>query len=376
MFKSMLLMLTVVGLIFGGIFGYQAFGNMMMKKYFASVSEPVVAVATIKARSEPWQSRIKAVGDLLSARGVEVSGEVSGQVQKVSFVSGDDVKENDILVELKSDIDQAQLKALEAAAELARINYIRDQKQVEIQAVSQAVVDADAAELKSREALVEQQLALISKKVIRAPFTGKLGISSIAVGKFLNPGEPIVTLQSLDPMRVNFYVPQQEIGRLMINQTIMVTSDARPGRTFEGKITAFNPRIEKDSRNVLVEAVLDNSKGELLPGMFAAVEVETGAPVNYVTIPQTCVSFNPYGETVYRIEEKPAAEDGKIVLIARQTFIKTGETRGDQIAVLEGVKAGEMVISAGQHKLKNGSVVAVNNEVQPSNDPAPKPQED
>ncbi len=373
MMKNMFLMLLIVGIILGGIFGYLAFGNYMMKKYFASAKAPVVVVSTTPALSVPWQSRIKAAGDLLSAQGVEISSEVSGQVKQVRFKSGDDVKEGDTLIELNADTDTAQLKALEASAELARINFERDQKQVEIQAVSKAVADTDAAELKSREAMVEQQKALISKKVIRAPFTGKLGISAIAVGHFLNPGDAIVTLQALDPMRVDFFIPQQDIGRLSIGQLVLITSDARPGHIYKGKIASFNPRVEKDSRNILVEAILENSKSELLPGMFASVEVETGSPANYVTVPQTAVAFNPYGETVYLVEEKGKDPEGKPILTARQAFIKTGETRGDQISVLDGVKAGDIVVSAGQHKLKNGSVISINNTVQPLNDPTPKP---
>ncbi len=368
-------MLVVVGIIFGGIFGYQAFGNFMMKQYFVSAKEPVVTVSTFKAVTEPWQPKIKAVGDLRAAHGVDISSEVPGQVQRVHFNSGDEVSEGAVLIELNAETDHAQLKALEVASELARSIYERNKKQLEIQAVSQALVDADAAELKSREAMVEQQKALLSKKTIRAPFSGRLGISTVNIGGYLNPGESIVTLQALDPIRVDFYIPQQQIPHLSVGQAVVVTTDALPGQLFQGKITAFNPRVEKDSRNILIEATLANPKGELLPGMFSAVEVETGSPVNYVTIPQTSVSFNPYGETVYLVEEGKD-NDSKLMLTARQTFIKTGESRGDQIVVLEGVKSGDVVVSAGAHKLKNGSVIAVNNQVQPLNDAAPKPRDE
>ncbi len=374
--KRMIGMLIGVGIVFGGIFGYQAFGNYMMKQYFANVKPPVVVVSTIEVVNSSWQSKLKAVGDLRAAKGVEISSEVPGQVKTVRFNSGDDVKEGDILLELNTDTDEAQLKAIEAAAELSKISYERDKKQLEIQAVSQAQVDASAAELKTRLALVDQQKALLAKKTVRAPFSGKLGISSVNPGRYLNPGETIVTLQALDPIRVDFFVPQQDIARLSIGLPVTLVTDAHPGRSFEGKITAFNPRVEKDSRNILIEATLANPQGELLPGMFVPVEVATGSPVNYMTIPQTSVSFNPYGETVYLVEEKEKDKDGKPVLIARQTFIKTGDSRGDQIAVTDGVKVGDTIVFSGQHKLKNGSAITINNQTRPLNEAAPKPQED
>lgn len=376
MWKKMLMMLGVAGFIFGGIFAYLAFGKYMMNKYFAGMKVPPVTVATCRAGIKPWQPRVKAVGDVRALRGVEISSEVPGQVSAVRFNSGDTVKEGDILVALNAEMDLAQLKSLEASAELARTVYERDRKQLEIQAVSRALVDADAAELKSRDAAVEQQKALVSKKVIRAPFAGKLGISQVSPGRFLNPGEAIVTLQAMDRLKLDFYVPQQDMARLSLGQSVVVTVDAAPGKTFEGKISAFNSRVEKDSRNILVEATMDNPRQELLPGMFGLIEVSAGDPVDYVTIPQTSVGFNPYGETVYMVEERKSAEDGKSEFIARQTFVKTGETRGDQIAVLDGVKGGDLIVSAGQQKLKNGSIIIINNQVQPSNDAAPLPQEE
>jgi membrane fusion protein (multidrug efflux system) len=373
MFKRMLIMLVVVGVIFGGIFGYHAFGSFMMKKYFAGSKEPPAVVSTISATRQSWQPQVKAVGTLRAVQGVDVSSEIPGMVQKVFFRSGDQAKAGQVLLRLNVDTDIAQLHALEAAAMLAQTVYTRDRKQLEIQAVSRAVVDADAAELKSRRAQVSQQVAVVAKKVIRAPFDGQLGISSINPGQYLNPGEKIVTLQALESVYIDFYLPQQELSRITLGQKVDLATDAYPERMFTGKITAINPRVDPDSRNVQVEALIPNPGHELLPGMFATVEVEVGSALEHLTLPQTAVALNPYGETVYIVTETGKDADGKPVLTAKQTFVTVGETRGDQLVVLSGVKEGDTVVTAGQLKLRNGSKVIINNQIQPANEANPKP---
>jgi membrane fusion protein (multidrug efflux system) len=220
---------------------------------------------------------------------------------------------------------------------------------------------------------VAQQKAVVEKKTIRAMFDGRLGINAVNLGQYVNPGDKIVTLQSLDPIYVDFSLPQQNLSRMKIGQTVTVTTDAIPGREFEGKITAISPKVDPDTRNVQVEATIANGKHELLPGMYASVTVKSGAVQEYLTLPQTAVTYNPYGESVYVIEEGGKGADGKPVLIAKQTFVTIGETRGDQVAILKGVKPGDMVATSGQLKLKNGSTVVINNTVQPSNEPAPMP---
>lgn len=371
MIKRMAVMLVAVGVLFGGIFGYKAFMHAMMMKYMMGGQVPPVTVSAVKAESMPWQPRIRAVGSIRAVRGVDVTTEIPGLVESVHFNSGDTVKAGALLVRLNTDTDRAQLRALEAGAELSRIIYERDLKQLEVQAVSQAVVDADAAELKSRRAQLAQQKAQTAKKFIRAPFSGKLGISTVTRGQYLNPGEKIVTLQLLDAVYVDFYLPQQDVSRITVGQTADVSTDTYPGRVFSGKITAINPKVDTDSRNVQIQVQVDNLQHELLPGMFASVEVLAGTPVDYVTVPQTAVTFNPYGETVYLVREKDV--DGKTVLSAKQVFVKTHEARGDQISLVQGVQAGDTVVTSGQMKLKNGSVVVINNEVPVSNDAAPRP---
>ncbi len=371
--KRMLIMLAIVGLLFGAVFGYKAFQAQMSKKYMASQQMPPVTVSAIKAEVHPWQPQLKAVGSLRAVRGVDVTSEISGLVRTLHFKPGDEVREGRLLVQLNADADVAQLRSFEAAAELADTVYERDKKQFAVQAISQATLDADTADLKSKRAQVAQQRALVDKKTIRAPFAGRLGICTVNPGQYMNPGDKIVTLQSLSSIYADFYLPQQELARVSLGQNIIVASDTHPGRTFTGKITTINPKVESDSRNVQVEATIDNPRHELFPGMYVSVEVKAGKEEQYLTLPQTAVTYNPYGETVYVVEESGKAPDGSPILKAKQTFVTVGPTRGDQVAVLKGIKEGEVVVTSGQLKLKPGSTVTINNQVPPSNDAAPKP---
>jgi membrane fusion protein (multidrug efflux system) len=372
MIKRMAIMLALVGILFGGIFGYKAFMHAMMMKYMFAGGVPPAVVSAVKAESLPWQARIRAVGSIRAVRGVDVSAEIPGLVESVHFKSGDEVKSGALLVKLNTDTERAQMQSLQAGAELSRIIYERDLKQLEAQVVSQAVVDADSAELKNRRAQLAQQKSLTAKKFIRAPFSGQLGISTVTRGQYLNPGEKIVTLQLLDSVYVDFFLPQQDLSRIAVGQEVDAMTDTYPGRVFKGKITAINPRVDADSRNVQVQVTIDNPKHELLPGMFASVEVLAGKPKEYVTVPQAAVTFNPYGETVYLVHEKEKNADGKPVLAVKQVFVTSGEARGDQLSLLSGVKEGDTVVTSGQMKLKNGSVVIINNEVPVSNDAAPQ----
>ena len=369
MIKRMLLMLLAVGIIFGGIFGYKAFMGQMMMAYMSGMKEPPVAVSVIKAAVSSWQPQASSVGTLRAVRGIDAASEVSGIVQEVFFKSGDEVKEGQILVQLNADTDIAQLHALEAEAELAGIVYDRDRKQLEVQAVSQAVVDADNADMKSRQAQVAQQKAYIAKKSIIAPFDARIGISTVTRGQYLGPGEKIVTLQALERLYVDFYLPQQELSTIAIGQKVSVTADAYLDKVFIGEITGINPRVDDHSRNVHVEAAIPNTAKTLLPGMFVSVRVQVGQAREYLTLPQTALIFNPYGETVYVVQEKEV--DGKPVLTVKQVFITVGETRGDQVAVLKGIKSGDTVVTSGQLKLKNGAVIVINNDIQPANEASP-----
>ena len=376
MAKRMLIMLLIVGLLFGGIFGFQIFKASKIKEFMAANRPPPVAVTAMKVEFQPWQPRLNAVGSLRAVRGVDVSSEVAGMVRSLNFKSGDEVKADRLLVQLNADSDIAQLHALEAAAELARTIYERDKAQFAARAVSKAALDADAADLKSKRAQVAQQAALVEKKSIRTPFAGRLGISTVNPGQYLNAGTKIVTLQSLDPILVDFYLPQQELSRVIIGQVVFITTDSYPGQTYTGKITAMSPLVDPETRNIQIEAAIDNTKHKLLPGMYASISVEAGNVERYLTLPQTAITFNPYGESIYIIEESGKGAAGKPTLIAKQNFVTVGDTRGDQIAILTGVKEGDMVVTSGQLKLKNGSLVVINNKIEPSNDAMPKPTDD
>ena len=373
MAKRMTIMLLIVGLLFGAIFAFQVFKAYKIKEFFASNTAPPVTVTAMKAEFNTWQPQINAVGSLRAERGVDVASEIDGIVRSLHFKSGEEVKAGQVLVQLNADADIALLHSLQAAAELARTTYERDKAQYAARAISQATLDAAAADLKSKSAQVAGQKALVDKKIIVAPFAGRLGISTVNPGQYLNPGDKIVTLQSLDPIFVDFYLPQQQLSSVALDQAVVVASDSYPGQTFTGKISAISPLVDPNTRNVQIEATVANPKHLLLPGMFASLYVEAGAAQRYLTLPQTAVTFNPYGESLYIVEPGGKGADGKSMLIARQSFVTVGATRGDQIAVLQGIKEGDLIVTSGQLKLRNGSPVIINNTVPPSNEPAPKP---
>ncbi len=372
MIKRMVIMLVAVAIVFGGIFGFQLFKAAMIKKFITALGNPPQTVSVTRAAQGEWQTRLEAIGSLRAVKGADLSLELSGVVESISFNSGDDVAEGAQLLKLRTADDVARLESLQAIASLNEITNERDQKQFKMQAVSQATLDTDAANLKNARAQVVQQQAMIDKKILRAPFAGHLGIRAVDLGQYLGPGTVIVTLQALDPIYVDFFVPQQAIDQLRLEEAVTVHVDAFKGETFTGKISAINPKVDTGSRNVQVRATMQNADHKLLPGMYATVEIATGSPQNYVTLPQTAITYNPYGDTVY-VVDKGTGADGKPQLTARQTFITIGPTRGDQVAVLKGVEDGDTVVTAGQIKLHNGSVVLIDNSVTPTADAAPVP---
>jgi membrane fusion protein, multidrug efflux system len=370
MIKRIMIMLVVVGLLAAAISGFRAYKHRMSSKSMV-YQIPPVSVSTAKAEMQGWRPEISAVGSLSAVRGVDVASEVSGLVSLVHFKSGDHVKPGQSLVQLNAEPDVAQLHSLEAAVELAAVILERDNKQLDAQAVSQATLDTDEADLKSKRALVAQQTGVVEKKTIRAPFGGKLGITAVNPGQYIDAGEKIVTLQDLDRIYVDFFLPQQNLSVISLDQKVTIVSDAYPDRTFEGKITSINPKVDPSTRNVQVQATIRNDKHELYPGMYAAATVLAGDVKNYLTLPRTAVSFNPYGETVYIVQEAKG-QDGKAVLTAKETFVTVGSSRGDQIAILKGVKEGDTVVTSGQLKLKSGAAVVVNNKVIPSSEAVPQ----
>ena len=385
--RWMLLIVAVVALVvvIGGIKGYGAY---KMFQGFKAQGAPKFTVSTTKAEYQDWLPQLSAVGSLRAERGADLSAEVAGTVEAIEFTSGDYVKPGQMLLRLRSADDAAHLESLKAAAALAEINYNRDKAQFEAQAISQAVVDSDAANLRSARAQAAEQQALLDKKFVRAPFAGQIGIRAVDLGQYLAAGTKIVTLQQLDPIFVDFYLPQQSLSQIHSGQKVSIATDSFPGQSFDGAISAMDPQVDPGTRNVVVRATLKNSVHKLLPGMYATVSIEVGAPVRYLTLPQTAVAYNPYGATVYVVAHQaadakgasgappagaPAQGEG---LVAKQVFVTTGPTRGDQVAILKGISEGDEIVTSGQIKLRNGALITINNSVQPSDDPNPHPKEE
>ncbi len=335
----------------------------------AMAQEPPATVSTIVAKPSPWRDTIQAVGSLRAARGSDLAAEVPGIVDWIGFESGADVTAGTVLVRLRPNDDEAKLAELQAAADLAASNLARDTKQFRAQAVSQATIDADQSHLRAARAQVAEQQALMQEKIVRAPFAGRLGLRQVDLGQYLPAGTTVVTLQALDPLYVDFYVPQPALAGIRIGETASVRVDTYPGQVFAASVFAISPKLDPASRMAQVRATIANPEHKLLPGMFATVELPTGVTHHYLTLPQSALVYNPYGSTVYVLNPGNPPT-------VRNAIVKTGPARGDQVAVLAGLKAGDVVVTAGQIKLHPGSTVAVNNAVTPPDSPAPTPAEE
>lgn len=344
-----------------------------MRRYFASMENPIITVSTMKAEKSLWQPMMKAVGSLRARVGVNVTTELAGMVKTISFTPGAQVEKGAVLVQLNADAELGQLHSLQAQVELAKITYERDKAQLKVNAVSKQVVDTDLWNLKNLQAQVEQQAAIVEKKTVRAPFAGRLGINNVNPGQYLNVGDTVTALQDLNIIYADFFLPQQSLADLELGQVVSVTVDTFPEQTFKGKITTIQPQVDVNTRNVEVEATLLNSRFLLKPGMFVHTAVEVQSKRSYITLPQSAISFNSYGDIVYVVKDSGKKDDkNRPMLTVRQVFVTLGDTRGDQVAVLKGINEGETIVSSGQLKLKNGSRIAVNNTIQPSNEANPQ----
>jgi len=377
MSKRMIIMLSVVGIVFAGIIGFQMFVASMMKQFLNANAQPPATVTAMQVSEQLWQPQLSSVGTLRAIQGVDITAEISGMVKKVYFKSGDEVKKGELLLELNSAEEMAQLQSLKANRKLAEITLKRDQKQFKVHAISKAKLDAAEAELSSRKAQEAQQQAIVDKKRIRAPFAGRLGVSKVNAGQYLNPADKIVPLQNTRALYVDFSMPQKHVGFLKQGQVVRVLATRGRQEAILGEITTINTIVEQSTRNVLVEGLIDNSDGALLPGMFVKVKIDTGEARSLLTLPQTAISYNAYGSTLFVAKTGDVAVDDKEkpMPVAQQVFVKTGDKRGDQVAILGGLKAGDTVVTSGQLKLKNGTPLIINNDVLPANEAAPKPQE-
>jgi membrane fusion protein (multidrug efflux system) len=370
MLKRMIIMLGVVGAVFAALAWFVNFRTGMIKQALASLADPPQTVSTTFAAVSDWQPKLTAVGSFRAVNGADLSLQLAGIVDTIHFESGKDVEAGEVLLDLHKEDDVAKLQSLQATADGFAIILKRDEGQLKINAVSQATVDADIVNQRNALALVAQQQALVDQKTLKAPFAGRIGVRQIDVGQYLTAGTTIVTLQALDRLYLDFTLPQQVVDQVAVGQAVNARLDAYPGRTFKGVVQAFNSKVDQTSRNVQVRAVFDNSERKLLPGMFVLIDIEIGKAARYITLPQTAIVYNPYGNSVYLAVKGGAGKDG---LVAHQTFIKTGATRGDQVAVLSGVEQGATVVTAGQIKLRNGTLLKVDNTIPVANDPNPTP---
>lgn len=370
MIKRMILMILVVVVFIGGMIGFKMMMATGTKKFLAAMPAPVQTVSTTTATTQEWQPELNAVGTARAINGADMSSEVAGVVETLSFDSGNDVEKDAVLVRLRVADEIAKLHALEATANLTQVTLDRDLKQIKAQAISQATVDSDTAALNNAKAQVAAQQAVIDKKTIRAPFSGHLGLRQVDIGQYLNAGAVIVTLQQLDPIYVDFNLPEQALTQVSVGQKVLARADAVPNVDFEGEVLAINAKVDEATRNVQVRATFKNPARKLLPGMFVHVLVTSGVPQKQITLPQTTITYNPYGNTVFLVGKD---ENGKP--IAQQTFVTVGSTRGDQVAVTSGVKEGDQIVSSGQLKLRNATPLAINNEIQPKNEENPKPED-
>jgi membrane fusion protein (multidrug efflux system) len=339
----------------------------------ASFQPPPEAVTTLIAQQEQWEASVSAIGTVEAVHGVTVSADLPGIVEKITFDSGHSVREGDLLVLLDTRQEQAQLKAAEARRELARLNLERIKGLRQKGVTSQAEFDAAQAEYDQGVANVGEITAAIDRKNIRAPFAGILGIRQVDLGQYLQSGDPVVPLQSLDPIHVNFNVPQQDLSRVRVGSEVRMTSEGT-GAELSGKVTAINSIVDEATRNVEIQGTLRNRDAVLRPGMFVEVRVLLPESQHAVTLPASAVLYAPYGDSVFIVEDI-TAPDGKTYRGVRQQFVKLGSARGDQIAVLSGVEPGEEVVTSGVFKLRNGAAVLVNNEIQPGNNPEPTPED-
>jgi membrane fusion protein (multidrug efflux system) len=340
----------------------------------AAMKRPAAAVATAPAAAQTWGNTLSAVGTVESFQGVTLRSEIDGRIVKLGFDSAAVVKPGDVLVELDADTEHAQLKSLEAAAKLASASLQRA-RELRVSNTNTAV-ELETAEATHAQALanVEAMQATLAKKRIVAPFAGRLGIRQINVGQFLSKGDTLVTLEAVNPAYVDFALPQQELPLLKPGLPVQVRVDAFADRVFEGQIEAINPRVSDATRNVRIRAIVPNPDETLRPGLFAQVTVMLPEATPVLELPATSVVYSPYGDSVYVVTEKAAA-DGSKQLVAEQRFITTGARRGDQVAIVKGLKAGELVVTAGQMKLRNGAPVTLNNSVVPAHSHTPTPAE-
>src|SRR3954463_4100016 len=374
MAKRMIIMLAVLIAIVGGL-GFAKFKQVEAAiKMGASFSPPPTAVTTVVAKRETWPSTLSVIGSAAAIQGVTVSADLPGTIDKIHFESGQWVHEGDVLVDLDTRQERAQLASLEAQRDLARINYGRAQELVKSGVIARSEYDNATAQQKATEAQVGDIKAAIARKTIHAPFSGVLGIRQVSLGQYLAPGQAIVSLQTLSPIYVNFGVPQQDTGKIVAGHVLRVTNSDLPGMAFTGRIIALDSVINEQTRNIQVQAVVTNKDNKLRPGMFLQVELPLGSPREVMPLPASAINYAPYGDSVYIVGDMKD-DKGNTYRGVRQQVVRVEGSRGDQVGVISGLNPGDEVVSSGVFKLRNGAPVLINNTVKPSNNASPKPED-
>ncbi len=372
MAKRMILMLIVLFAIIGGL-GFAKYRQVEAAiAQGASFKIPPTAVTTVVAQRDTWPSTVSMIGTAAAVQGVTVGADLPGRIDEIHFESGQRVHDGDVLVELDTRQERAQLANLEAQRDLAKVNFDRAQQLVKSGVISRSDFDSASAQQKATEAQVGDIKAAIARKTIHAPFSGVLGIRQVSLGQYLAAGQAIVSLQSQDPIYVNFGVPQQEASRVTPGSIVHITSDNLRGMAFTGKITAFDSVINEQTRNIQVQATLENRGGKLRPGMFVQVELPMGQPRQIIALPATAINYAPYGDSVFIVTNMTDPK-GNAYRGVRQQIVRVEGSRGDQVAIVSGVNAGDEVVSSGVFKLRNGAPIVVNNDVKPENSTSPKP---
>ncbi len=373
MTKKILITLAGLLLLIGALAGVKLLQFKTMFAAGADFAPPPETVTTSEVRQDRWQPTLNAIGSVAAVQGVTLSAEEAGTVRRIAFESGATVRAGQLLVEFDVEVEQAQLRSAEATAELARANLARARELRPKNLMSQADLDAANAQAKQAEAQIDNYRAVIAKKTLYAPFAGRTGIRQINLGQFLNVGDPIVSLQSLDPVYVDFALPQQRLAQLKVGMTVQVATDAFPGQQFTGELSAINPEVELATRNVRLRATLANPQGLLRPGMFVTVAAELPETEPVLMIPATAVLYAPYGDSVFVVEEKKDEKTGVTGKVLNQRFVHLGRTRGDFVVVTSGLEADQTIVTTGVFKLRNGMSVVVDNKLAPDFQFAPRP---
>ena len=373
MAKRMILMLAAT-MVFVAALGFVKFKQIQTAiGQAAAFQPPPEAVTTVVAAQEDWPSTLTAIGTMAAVQGVTVAADLPGTVERIGFDSGRAVREGEVLALLDTRQEQAQLAAAESQRELTKLNYDRMQGLLAEKVISRAEFDRATAEHRQAEARAGEIRAAIERKTIRAPFSGILGIRRVNLGQYMSAGDAVVQLQSLNPIYVNFGVPQQAVSQMHVGRRVQIAANDLGGATFEGRVTAIDSAIDESTRNIQIQATLANPQGKLRPGMFVQTEVGVGVNQRVIPLPASAISYAPFGDSVFVVADLKD-DSGRAYRGVRQQFVKLGPSRGDQVAVTSGIKPGDEVVTSGMFKLRNGAAVQINNTVKPANSLKPKPE--